>query len=83
MWGGAFEMSFAVLAQAIESVEEIPWFVIYAVVLMTIAMLLILGFVLLLAYKLDRVLLKLESISQNAGHFVQMGRSFFKGSSRR
>lgn len=76
-------MNFALLAQAMESVDEIPWFVIYTVVLMTIAMLLLLGFVMLLAYKLDKVLLKLEDISQNAGKFVQMGMSFFKGSSKR
>ena len=76
-------MSNLVLLQALESVNDIPWFVIYSVVLMTIAILLLLALVLLMAYKLDRVLHKLDDISQNAGKFVQMGMSFFKGTSKR
>ena len=76
-------MIHATLMQAVESVNDIPWFVIYTVVLMTIALLLLLALVLLLAYKLDRVLVKLEDISSNAGKFVQMGMTFFKGTSKR
>jgi len=72
-----------ILMQTVDSINDIPWFVIYAVVLMTIAILLLLALVLLMAYKLDKVLVKLDDISQNAGRFVQMGMTFFKGSSKR
>jgi hypothetical protein len=73
----------AFLMQTVESINDIPWFVIYTVVLMTAAILLLLSLVLLLAHKLNKVLMKLESISENAGKFVQMGMTFFKSSSKR
>jgi len=71
------------LLQATDPINDIPWFVIYTVVLMTLAILLLLILVLVLAFKLNRVLIKLEDISQNAGRFVQLGMNFFKGSSKR
>ena len=71
------------LMHATDPISEIPWFVIYTVVLMTLAFLLLLILVLVLAYKLNRVLIKMDDISQNAGRFVQLGMNFFKGSSKR
>jgi len=66
----------AALAQ--ESLIDLPWFVIYMVVLMTTAILLLLALVILLAHKLEKLLAKLDDISQNAGQFVKLGMNFFK-----
>ena len=61
-----------------ESLNEISWFTIYLVIMITLAQLLLLALVLVLAYKMNRLVAKLDQISQNAGKFVQMGMTFFK-----
>jgi len=61
-----------------ESLNDISWFTIYLVIMTTMAQLLLLGLILVLAYKMNRLVVKLDQISQNAGKFLQMGMTFFK-----
>ena len=61
-----------------ESIADMPWFIIYLVIMTTLAQLLLLTLILVLAYKMNRLVAKLDQISQNAGKFVQMGMTFFK-----
>ena len=61
-----------------ESLVDTPWIVIYMIIMTTLAQLLLLVLVLVLAYKMNRLVAKLDQISQNAGKFVQMGMTFFK-----
>ena len=58
--------------------EKISWFMLYLIFLMTTALVMLLALVLMLAYKLNRVVSKLNDISENAAKFVQMGMHFFK-----
>ncbi len=61
-----------------ESLNDISWFTIYLVIMTTLAQMLLLGLILVLAYKMNRLVAKLDQISQNAGKFLQMGMTFFK-----
>ncbi len=61
-----------------ESLADLPDFIIYMIIMTTLAQLLLLTLVLVLAYKMNRLVAKLDQISQNAGKFVQMGMTFFK-----
>ena len=61
-----------------ESLADLPWFIIYMVIMTTLAQFLLLALVIVLAYKMNRLVAKLDQISQNAGKFVQMGMTFFK-----
>jgi len=63
---------------AVDSLVDMPWFIIYMVVLMTAAIFLLLLLVVTLAFKLNRLILKLDDISRNAGQFVRLGMNFFK-----
>lgn len=67
-----------IFAQTHESLTDLPWFVIYMVILMVTAILLLLALVVVVAWKLDRLNAKLDEISRNAGQFVRMGMSFFR-----
>ena len=60
-----------------ESLAEQPWFI-YIIVLVTLAQLLLLTLVLVLFYKVQRLVEKLDRISTDAGKFVQMGMMYFK-----
>ena len=57
--------------------QEQPWFL-YIIVLVTLAQLLLLSLVLVLFYKVQRLVEKLDRISADAGKFVQMGMMYFK-----
>lgn len=57
--------------------QEQPWFL-YVIVLVTLAQLLMLSLVLVLFYKVQRLVEKLDRISTDAGKFVQMGMMYFK-----
>jgi hypothetical protein len=57
--------------------QEQPWFL-YVIVLVTMAQLLMLSLVLVLFYKVQRMVEKLDRISTDAGKFVQMGMMYFK-----
>ncbi len=61
-----------------ESLAGQSWFLIYLAIMTTLAQLLLLVLILVLAYKMNRLVAKLDQISQNAGKFVQMGMTFFK-----
>jgi nitrogen fixation/metabolism regulation signal transduction histidine kinase len=60
-----------------EALAEQPWFI-YIIVLVTLAQLLLLTLVLVLFYKVHRLVEKLDRISTDAGKFVQMGMMYFK-----
>ena len=60
------------------SPDEWAWPVIYMIIMTTLAQLLLLALILVLAYKMNRLVAKLDRISQDAGKFVQMGMTFFK-----
>ena len=60
------------------SPESLPHFIVYVIIMTTLAQLLLLTLVLVLAYKLNRLVAKLDQVSQNAGKFVQMGMTYFK-----
>jgi hypothetical protein len=61
-----------------ESLAELSWYTIYMVIMTTVANLLLLSFVLVLAHKLNKLVAKLDQVSENAGKFVQMGMTYFK-----
>ena len=63
---------------AVESLTDLPWYIIYMVILMTTAILLLLLLVVTLTLKLNRLERKLDEISKNAGQFVRMGMTFFR-----
>ena len=60
-----------------DSLAEQPWFI-YIIVLVTMAQLLLLALVLVLFWKVQRLVEKLDHIAADAGKFVQMGMTFFK-----
>lgn len=62
----------------IEPLYELPWWVIIMVILVTVSNALLLTFVLLLAHKMNKLVIRLDQISENAGKFVQMGMTYFK-----
>ena len=57
--------------------QEQPWFL-WVIVLVTAANLLLLGLVITLFYRVQRLIEKLDRISTDAGKFVQMGMMYFK-----
>ena len=61
-----------------ESLADIPWSTIYLAVMITFTNLLMLVLILVLATKLNRLVTKIDQVSQNAGKFLQMGMTFFK-----
>ena len=61
-----------------EAIEDISWFTIYLVIMTTLAQMLLLALILVLAYKMNRLVARLDQISQDAGKFVKMGMTFFK-----
>lgn len=52
---------------------------IFIIILFSLSQLLLLAFVMILAYKLNRLVSRLDEVSRDAGKFVRMGMSFFKG----
>ena len=58
--------------------ESISWFTIYLVIMTTLAQLLLLTLVLVLAYKMNRLVAKLDQISRDTGNFLKMGITYFK-----
>ena len=61
-----------------EGLESISWFNIYLVIMTTLTQLLLLVLILMLYYKMNRLVVKLDQISQNAGKFLRMGMTYFK-----
>lgn len=53
-------------------------FLVYIVVMTSIAVLLMLVLVILLEMKMNRILIKLDGMSKDAGRFIQMGLKFFR-----
>jgi len=52
---------------------------IFVIILFTLSQLLLLAFVMILAYKVNKLVSRLDEVSRDAGKFVRMGMSFFKG----
>lgn len=61
-----------------ESVGDIPWWAIMLVIMITLNQLLMLALILVLAKKLNRLVVQMDQVSQNAGKFLRMGMTFFK-----
>lgn len=61
-----------------ESLADISWFTIYLVIMTTLAQILLLALVLVLAYKMNRLVAKLDQISKDTGAFLTMGLTYFK-----
>jgi len=61
-----------------ESLADIPWWAIMLVIMLTFTQLLMLTLILVLATKLNRLVAKMDQVSQHAGKFLQMGMTFFK-----
>ena len=61
-----------------QSLAEESWFFIYMVIMTTLAQLLLLGLVLVLAFKMNKLVAKLDKISQDASKFLTMGMTYFK-----
>jgi ABC-type protease/lipase transport system fused ATPase/permease subunit len=61
-----------------ESVQDVPWWAIFLVVMFTFTQLLLLVLILVLANKLNSLVIKMDSISQNAGKFLRMGMTYFR-----
>lgn len=57
---------------------DTSWFVLYMIFLIMAALVMLLGLVLLLAHKLNKMMGKLDDISANAAQFVKLGVHFFK-----
>ena len=60
-----------------EGLAEQPWFI-YIIVMVTLAQLLLLALVLVLFWKVQRLVEKLDRISMDASKFVKMGMMYFK-----
>ena len=61
-----------------KSGAAIPWFILYFGIMTGVVVLLLLVLVLLLACKLNRLVAKMDQISNDAGKFLKMGMTFFK-----
>jgi len=61
-----------------ESWAEMQWSTIFIVVMIVFNQLLMLALIVILAHKLNRLVAKIDQISQNAGKFLQMGMTYFK-----
>ncbi len=52
---------------------------IFVIILFSLSQLLLLVFVMTLALKLNKLVSRIDDVSRDAGKFVRMGMSFFKG----
>jgi hypothetical protein len=58
--------------------SDVPWWAIFLVVMLTMTQLLMLVLILVLANKLNRLVVKMDQISKNAGKFLRMGMTYFR-----
>lgn len=58
--------------------NEISWFMIYLAVLLSVIVLILLVFLLVLSAKIQKIVGRLDDLSQSAGNFVQMGMQYFR-----
>lgn len=61
-----------------DSVSEITTWSLYIIVFFTFSQLLLLGFVMALAYKVDKLMRQVNELSQDAGKFLRMSMQYFK-----
>ena len=61
-----------------EVTDQISWFTIYIVVLISIIQLIMLVFVLVLAARVHKLINQIDGLSKSAGNFVRMGMQFFR-----
>jgi hypothetical protein len=59
-------------------ISEMNYWSLYIIVFFTFSQLLLLGFVLTLAYKLERLMRNVQEMSRDAGKFLRMGVNYFK-----
>ena len=62
----------------VELIEDISWFTIYFVIMTSVAVSLQLVLILMITFKMNRLVNKIDQISKDTGKFVQMGMTFFK-----
>jgi len=61
-----------------ETAEDISWFTIFLVIMTSVVVLLLLILIFLLSRKMNRLMSKLDALSEDASKFVKMGMTFFK-----
>jgi hypothetical protein len=61
-----------------DTAGEITYWSLYIIIIFTFTQLLLLGFVLALAYRLEKLMRQVQELSQEAGKFLRMGMTFFK-----
>ena len=59
-------------------ISEMNYWSLYIIVFFTFSQLLLLGFVLTLAYKLEKLMRNVQEMSRDAGKFLRMGVNYFK-----
>jgi flagellar biogenesis protein FliO len=59
-------------------IEEMSYWSLYIIIFFTFSQLLLLGFVVSLAYRLEKLMRQVQELSQDAGKFLRMGMQFFK-----
>ena len=57
---------------------EMPWIFIRMLIMTTLAQILLFALVLVVVYKMNRLVAKLDQISEDAGKFLHMGMTYFK-----
>ena len=68
----------AVFGSEDESLEDISWFSIYMSIMTTCVQFLLVVAIVLLYYKMNRLVAKLNDISKDASKFLRMGMTYFK-----
>ena len=61
------------------SPNQMTAWTVYVIILVSMSQLLMLALVLILAYKLGKLVNRLDEVSRDAGKFVRLGMHFFKG----
>jgi len=59
-------------------ISEMNYWSLYIIIFFTFSQLLLLGFVLTLAYKLEKLMRNVQEMSRDAGKFLRMGVNYFK-----
>lgn len=64
----------------VDPVTELDYWTIPIIIIFSFTQLMLLGFILALTYKLDKVARQLHEVSRDAGKFLRMSMNYFKGS---
>jgi len=64
--------------QGSDPVSQLDYWVIRIIIIFSFTQLLLLGFVLTLAFKLERLMHQVHDVSRDAGKFLKMSMTYFK-----